>query len=299
MGSVLWVIDWKSGSGETPAPIEHNRQAQASALVAARFTGARVVVPAIVYIRAGQGEWDTLTDAAGQTRAMTTAELERTEAEVQATHRECAEQERRYAAGEPLRLVEGQHCGWCAARDACPAKLAMIRAVVTGELAVPGGAAAPLTAEHAAALAVMLPQLDRWSAKAKETLKAFVAAHGPVDLGGGRVYGPHDVLQDEIDPTIGLVILTDEIGAEHAAQAITPARLSKSRMEDAIEESLEAQGVKRQGESTKRRVYARLKAAGALAKITVTKCEAHKVREEIEATVADATAVTDGTAEKA
>ena len=283
-GSVLWVIDWKSGSDKHPDPIEHNRQAHAGALVAARFTGAASVVPAIVYVRSGQGEWDTLTDAAGQTRAMTAEELARVEQEIQETHRQCAEQERRYAAGEPLRLVEGQHCGWCAARDSCPAKLAMIRAVVTGELVVPGGAAAPLTAEHAAKLAVMLPQLDRWSEKGKRALKEYVASNGPIDLGGGRVYGPHDVIQDEIDPTIGLVILTDEIGAEYASQAITPAKLSKTRMEDAIKAALEEQGVKRQGEATKRRVYGKLKAAGALAKITVTKVEAHKVREEIEAT---------------
>ncbi|HVE12044.1 MAG TPA: hypothetical protein VNI01_01500, partial [Elusimicrobiota bacterium] len=53
-GSTLWLVDWKTGDEENVPPIERNWQLRAGALMAARWTGARRVIPAICYINAAE-----------------------------------------------------------------------------------------------------------------------------------------------------------------------------------------------------------------------------------------------------
>jgi len=52
--STLWIVDWKTGDEENVVPIERNWQLRAGALMAARWTGARRVIPAICYINAAE-----------------------------------------------------------------------------------------------------------------------------------------------------------------------------------------------------------------------------------------------------
>ena len=278
-GSVLWVPDYKSGKEENVAQVEHNRQAMVCALLAAIYTGAARVVPGIVYVRSGEGEWDCPTDAAGNVQPVNVEGLRWLLEEVLATHAACAEQARRRLSGEPLTLVEGTHCGWCAARERCPAKLAMIRAVVDGTLA-PSGEPGELTTSQAARLAEVKPQIARWLVRANEALKLHADAHGDVPLGDGRVYGRHEVQQDEVEWSSGLEVLAAEVGEVAAKAALTPPKLARSAIDAALKKHLEESGVRRQGEATKRRVYARLKASGALRKVAVVKYEVHKVEPE-------------------
>ena len=276
-GSVLFVPDYKTGKDEYVDPVEHNRQALAGGLVAAKFTGARLVLPAILFVRRGEGEWDVRRDSLGNPKPYTMDELAWLEQEILDTHQACAEQERRYAAGEPLRLVEGLNCGWCGARDSCQAKLAMIRSVVSGELVVPGGAALSLTEEQATKLAEIKPQIARWLAKADAVLKTYVDERGrPLNMGEGRVYGPHEVQEDEILVEEALPIVAAEIGPEFARAAVKPASMSKTALDEAIKASLEDRGVKRQGSATQRRVYAKLLQTGALRKVRKVKYEVYK-----------------------
>jgi hypothetical protein len=276
-GSVLWTPDYKTGRDEYVDPVEYNRQALDSALIAGKFTGARLVMPAICLVRRGEGEWDVRRDAQGNAKPYTMDELAWLEQEIRETHEACVEQESRYAAGEPLRLVEGLHCGWCGARDSCPAKLAMIRSVVTGELQAPSRSAGPLTVEHAAQLAQIKPQLQRWLAKADDVLKTFADEHGAIPVGEGRVYGPHEVEEDEIHVEAAIPIVAAEIGPKFAQKAVRPASMSKTALNDAIRDSLEASGVKRQGAATQRRVYAKMLASGALGKVKKVKYEVYKL----------------------
>lgn len=270
-GSVLWTPDYKSGSDENPDPIEHNRQALATALIAGRLTGAEYVFPAIVYIRSGEGEWDTLE------KPLTLSELSWVEQEIRETHARCAEQKLRLEQGERVQTVEGSHCTHCGARSNCPAKTAMIRSVLTGEIDAPG-LVSPLSDEHRLKLAMLLPQLDRWSRAAKEALIADVDAHGPVLLGEGRVWGPHETSQDEIDPWEGVAVLTDEIG-EEAARAALSVELPKGSVHEAIRSAHMAQGIKRKVSEAERRFYAKAKERGALRKKVVVKYEVHKVQD--------------------
>jgi hypothetical protein len=277
VGSVLWVIDWKSGLEEHVDAAEINRQILSAALMAGRYTGARYVMPAIVYVRAGDGEWDCLE------APVELDSLAWVEKEIRDTHEACVEQARRLAAGEALDLAEGQHCLHCGARDRCPAKTAMVQSVM-GD-AVPA-LPLPLTPEQRLRLATMLPQLQRWHDKAEALLHSDVEASGPIDLGDGRQWGPHAVLRDEIDPEQGLAVLASEIGEEGARSALT-VKLPKSGIEEAVKTAHAAAGIKRQVSPTVRRVFAKLKEAGAIQKVSQTRWEAHKVAAEIEAEAED------------
>lgn len=50
----LWVADWKTGADEHVPPIARNWQLRAGALLAARWTGATRVIPAICYVNAAE-----------------------------------------------------------------------------------------------------------------------------------------------------------------------------------------------------------------------------------------------------
>lgn len=52
--STLWVVDWKTGDDENVVPIARNWQLRAGALLAARWTGATGVIPAICFINAAE-----------------------------------------------------------------------------------------------------------------------------------------------------------------------------------------------------------------------------------------------------
>lgn len=50
----LWVVDWKTGDDENVPPIARNWQLRGGALLAARWTGAFRVIPAICYVNAAE-----------------------------------------------------------------------------------------------------------------------------------------------------------------------------------------------------------------------------------------------------
>lgn len=276
-GSVLFVVDYKTGSDENIDAIEENRQLNAAALLAARYTDAALVLPAVILVRAGDGVWDTLTAPAK------IDDLAWVEAEIHATDRKCSAELAKLEAGKPLKLVEGTHCLYCPARDRCPAKVAMVRDVLGSESP---DLAVPLSTADRARLATMLPQIVRWADKAKSLLKADVEANGPIDLGDGRVWGPHVVLRDELDPNVGLPLLVDEIGDTHAQSALT-ITLTKGGIEDAVKAAHAEAGIKRQVSPTIRRVLARMHDAGGIQKVSKVYWETHKARPEIEATTTE------------
>ena len=273
-GSVLWVIDYKTGSDENVDAIENNRQLLAAALLAARYTDAATVLPAAVLVRAGEGEWDTLE------APVTVDELAWVEEEIRTVAAACTEQARLLEAGEPLALIEGNHCLYCPARDRCPAKVAMVRKVLGSDEAF--DLAVPLSAADRTRLATMLPQLERWTVKAKALLRADVDLNGAIDLGDGRVWGPHVVMRDELDPGIGVHVLAKEIGEDKAHEALS-ITLTKRGAEEAIKAAHAEAGIKRKVGPTIRRVLARMHEAGAIRKVQQIRWGAHKVRRDLDA----------------
>lgn len=280
-GSTLWIVDWKTGDDSNVSRADRNRQILWAAVLAAKWTGAERVMPALCFVEPDsmpEGRWDMRCQpgpwpgAPRRPRPYDRTELETIEAELLVDHRAWVEQARRHAAGEPLDLVTGAHCEHCPAKSACPAWVAPVRALV----ASPGTSLAkgPLTREEAAALATVLPTARKALAAADAALRAYVAEHGPVLLPDGRVYGPRvQAWSDKAFATRATYqLLADEIGAEDADAAFS---CTKGSIEEAIRLAHEKRGIKRGLGSTMGRIMAKLKEAGAITETPAVRMKAH------------------------
>jgi hypothetical protein len=253
-GSTLWVVEVKTGLDIHVSPVEHNGQARVGALLAARWTGAETVVPAIVYWRKGDGEWDVPERVFGKD------DLGQIWLEINDTLREVDSQEAKLHVGLPLDFVEGPHCAMCSCEARCAAKTALIKGVL--DAPAPLGDA-PLTVDEARRLAAILPALARFQKQATSALRAHVKVGGPVDLGNGNHWGPHAVDKTEVLADVGQRVLADEVGAELAESSVKRV-LTRDAIEDAVRESHAEKGIKRQMAPTVRRLFARIGAEGGL-----------------------------------
>jgi len=270
-GSMLWVVDYKSGEDRWVEPVEHNAQVGAEALLAARWTGAAAVVPSILFIRKGPGEWDAPPSAWGPREL---ADQERRLREWVAGSRE---QQRRAAAGEPLDMIEGPHCGTCPARARCSAHTTMLHMVATdGAKLIPQGDA-PLDDAEAHWLATRLRSIDGFARQARQALIAHVRAKGPIDLRDGNLWGPFPRRRTTVVVKAAVQTLVEELGEEGANEAIV---VAESVTRESIEEVVRAQhaekGIKRQLAPTVRRIFAKLGEAGALVSEDEVQFGAHK-----------------------
>jgi hypothetical protein len=157
-GSTLWIVDWKTGAEEHVPPVDRNWQLRGAAVLAARWTGAQRVIPAICYVNAGecaeavranvsyQGRWEVGAplDAAaldaveaemravlarargeGDGRAGVHAVPRRGQVVGGEVHPDRADEGA--ALGQRVDqpsvgpLILGPHCDHCPARGACPA----------------------------------------------------------------------------------------------------------------------------------------------------------------------------------
>jgi hypothetical protein len=254
-GSTLWVVDYKSGQEAHVAAAEHNDQVLAGGLLAARWTGAKTVLPAILYPRKGQGLWDV------PSASFPIDELAVIEERLRSTYQRTIEQRRKLLAGEPLDFTTGPHCEFCPAETRCTAKVGMLRAFV--------GKNAPtsldaLTDDEVRQFAETLPQLDRFVAAGKAAMKAHVERTGrPIPLKGGRVWGPHEVQKSMVLPDVAVPILAAEVGEERAKQAVKRT-ISREAIEDAVRDSHLEKGIARKLAPTVRAIMGTIGARGGL-----------------------------------
>lgn len=215
-GSTLWVPDWKTGDEDHVPPIARNWQLRAGALLAARWTGATRVIPAICFINAGEcaaalregrayeGRWEV--GAPLDAAALDAIEVE-LRAVLSAARGESDEalvldvQGASVGAGQGIEhlpilhqggqggrappLILGPHCEHCPARAHCPEFGAAARQLVEQSYLSPQSPVLMLPHERAL-LAALLPALRATLDRAEDALRAG----GPVELADGRVYGP-------------------------------------------------------------------------------------------------------------
>jgi hypothetical protein len=253
-GSVLWCVDLKTGDSAHVATSERNMQTLAGMVAAARLTGAKMAIPAIIYWGKGQGIWDVPEhplDAAG---------IDAAEQIVRTAVARVDEQRRRYLAGEPMAFTTGEHCTWCDAQTHCPAKVSAIKRLLDDPQPL---LAAPLTDLQARSLAEMLASIEHFAKAAREALVSYTDRIGPIDVGHGKAWGPYQEPRGELDPVIARQVLDEEIGPAAAALAFGTAT-SRAKLEGAIKAAHAATGVKRQASAAMRRVMAGLKERGGL-----------------------------------
>lgn len=274
-GALLWCPDIKTGEQTYVETVEDNFQILTNAMLAARWTGARAVVPAVVFWRKGQGEWDVPVDAEGRVVPWGEAAMRRHETDLRALMRDVAEQQRRAAAGEPLDFVEGRHCEFCPARARCPEHTALLKAIASGQSPeiVPQGDA-PLTQEQRVWLAARLGAFERTAKSWRSLLIADVQANGPIVLQDGTIWGPHPRKKTTVAVDAALPVLQEQLGS--FAEGIVSRSIPADNIKTAIREMLHAAGKTRGVAPIERRVYAGLGAAGALVTEEGVQYGAHK-----------------------
>lgn len=276
-GSMLWVVDYKSGEDTFVEPIEHNAQARTNALMAAVWTGAHYAVPAILFVRKGLGEWDTPEEAMGPRQLAEHAGY------VREWIAEVRRQQALAEAGERLDLLEGKHCEFCPGRSRCSAHTAIIKSIITGPAPVGD---APLTVHERTWLAQRLRSIEYVAKKARQVLVADVDAHGPIDLEDGNVWGPFPRKRTTILVKEAVRVLVAELGAEGAREAVAVEEsVSRESIEAVVKAQHAAKGLKRQVAPAVRRIFAILGEAGALVDDPQVQYGAHKpknVEEDLE-----------------
>lgn len=259
-GSILWTVDYKTGEGTYTPPVAINGQLFAAALLGARFTGAERVVPAVVYMQPGQGDWETLDHWLGE------EELADIDRQIRATLAKVNEQRVKLDQDEPLDYGVGEHCALCPAGWCCPTKTSALRAWLAPAQLVRSDrqqiqlAAQPaaLSDEQAHRLASFYPQLEAFVKQARDALQTHVEATGAtITMSDGRVWGPYQRRQPHVDPAKALPLLRELIGEPFALKA---ASMSNASIERAVvaarEETVFLPTVKE--------VFGKLRSAGAL-----------------------------------
>ena len=199
------VYDYKTGWGALPHPAE-NRQLRFLALAAARAYGRDSARVALIRLHDGvpRYQWADL-DA---------LDLDLTAAELRQARGA-------WVPGAPIN--QGDHCTYCPAFDACPAKLALFRQAVD----MPA-----ITGENAAAVYVRAEAVAQVLGRVRAALEMRAREH-PIELPDGRVYGPVVSERESVDPIVTQATLTRLHGPDVAAKALD-LKSSKAAIERAI-----------------------------------------------------------------
>ena len=210
--STLWVIDWKTGDDERVPPVGRNWQLRAGALLAARWTGARRVRPAICYVSAAEASAAARTGQRYEGRWEIGEVLdERALADLE------ADMLRALATLDSGALRTGPQCDWCASRHACPSLAAAAVALARAEGSELADGAT-LTPEAATRLVDTLTAIRRAADAAEVALRAYVGGAGPVACSDGRSWGPARESTQSYRPERVAAVLAERLGAERAAE---------------------------------------------------------------------------------
>ena len=222
--SVLFVVDWKTGDDEYVAPVSRNWQIRAAAMLAARWTGARRVVPALVFVNPAEcaewlrehpgepypGRWEVGAELDESALAGIEADVRRVlgaagigggngQRQAAAAARSGdAHREESEAAGRAIGsrvhppLVTGAHCAHCNASAACPALARQAMTLIQSNDGL-------VSADTAARLAGMLGPARKVLDEVETAVRAYVKAHGPIAVDDDHVYGPETEPREKLN----------------------------------------------------------------------------------------------------
>jgi len=244
-GSTLFVADYKTGEDRYVPPVENNPQVASGAAKAANLTGAKNVVAMVIFVTGEQGVWD-VSEPWGPGR------LAAAKARVRAIH-DSAMQAKADVAKGVVRPREGMHCLYCDAFTHCPAKVDMITSVL--------GSGRPCyeVEDDLPKLVATIAQVETFVRNAKALLRASVEETGKsIDLGGGLYWGEKVGSRLKFVSHKTLPVLKNELGED----AIDAFETTKARIRAVVKAHLEAQGIRRKGAPTARRILEQIEKAG-------------------------------------
>lgn len=144
------------------------------------------------------------------------------------------ETERRRGDPRHRRYSVGKWCATCAARLSCPTQVEMVRRLVQAPDDAAGDIGRALAMPETRALAYhRLRAAEKALQWARGQLYASVREYGPIDLGKGRVFGPHEETSEAFDPEVAWPWLVERFGVD-VAKAAMSLETSKTRIGKAL-----------------------------------------------------------------
>lgn len=209
---LVTVVDLKTGMTDVPHPAR-NAQLRFLALAAARWHGVESARVGILHAPEGRTPWWSWA-------TLDAFELEAVAVELRTLAERIGYARNDVAKGKTPRLVVGEHCAFCPARFACPARVAMAQRLAGEPEKVVLDLKAMLTPESAALA------LARWKAAMKALQEVGAALHAyasetPIPLGDGRVWGPVVSEREVIDADKAWPVLVAKYGANTAREAMS------------------------------------------------------------------------------
>ncbi len=201
-GDTIVVIDWKTGFADVE-PAATNDQLWFYATALCRALGKDRAIIRIVYTKTGRVdsyeiEWDELPSFADK--------LER-------LHVQVAARIATKSRGEILETREGSWCKHCASKPYCGSKTALLVQVAEHGLAVIGDTT--MTPDRAAAAYQQIEKVEQLVKDARKRLEAYVDEQGPIDLGGGKMYGRyHRKGNESLDGELAVQAIREVVGEQ-------------------------------------------------------------------------------------
>jgi len=204
------IIDWK-GYEDVGDPAR-NEQVALYALASARAHGVDEVDVVIAYLGTGRVENVTLD----------VFEIDSFGERLRGLHLAVASQQSVVASGRLPDVSESRHCKHCPAIHSCPAKIALLRRLVSGqesdemEMLIPlDEDSARMALERLAAAKSLLRRIDA-------AVYAYAAnAERPIPLGEGRYFGRHSKMGNErLDGDKVWQVVTEMHGRDVADQVV-------------------------------------------------------------------------------
>lgn len=216
----VYVLDRKLWSSVAAA--ERNVQVGFLALAAARALGRSEATVALMY------------EAGGVDRAdLDSVDFGSLARRLRAVHPAVAGQIARRARGELVEVAEGAHCKHCPALHACPAKVALVRRLVSGGEADELELMLPLDDDTARRAYERLAHAKQLLKRVETALYAR-AAERPIPLGDNRWFGRHVERDNEtLDGRIVRDVVAAHLGPE-AVDEVVEYAATKSRLKEAI-----------------------------------------------------------------
>lgn len=213
---------------EDVEPADRNVQIACLALAAARTYDRDEAIVAIIYLR-------------GERRFMDHARLDAFEIDAFAARlrdlvQRVARQKDRVASGHMPDVSEGPWCRYCPAMHACPAKVTLLRRLVSGQETDEIELMRPLSVETARLAYDRLKAARGLLKRIEAALYAF-AAETPIPLDDGRFFGKHEKLGNEkLNGDTVHAVVAEKFGAAVALDAVVLSA-TKKRLGEALKKA--------------------------------------------------------------
>jgi hypothetical protein len=205
------IVDWK-GWEDVGAPAD-NEQVLLYALAVGRAYSLDDVTVAIAYLGEGKERVPTAT--------LDVLDLDAFAARLGVLRARVAEQQALVLSGQMPNVSEGRHCKHCDAAPSCPAKVSLIRRLVSGGEADHLETLTPLDDATAREAYERLGHAKNLLKRIERALYAR-AAETPIPLGKGRYFGMHKKLGNEsLDGDVVYRVMRDMHGQAIADRAVT------------------------------------------------------------------------------